>query len=113
MNYLDLPNLEEFVKELQANKIKSCRIHSYYRTENQNFQGSVIQLTSFLIKLTALNGQEIVRMEEFIGREMTVSEEKMKELAQLSLKRASDISTLLSKKKISTKSGVYRFPKED
>jgi predicted DNA-binding ArsR family transcriptional regulator len=109
MIYLDLPSVEDLKKELKRLKMKEVRIHSFYRSETQTQKETVVPITSFYVTLTAKDKKQIIRHEIFVGRDVTMFEDKMKALADTSIKLVKDLTKDLEKSKLTVRAGIYRY----
>lgn len=109
---LEMPNLPELILELNNRGIKEIRLFSYYKSEPAVNVGS---FTTFYIKLTAkvkdpnFVENDIILLEEGVGRDITAFEDKMKEIAAKTAARIEEIKKVMAKEKIKVKMGVWRL----
>lgn len=105
---LEIPNLEGFVGELNALKIKEAYMYAYYKTE----PAGAVSFTTFFIKLTSkfkdLTGEQILLLEEPVGRGITQDKEEMARLGGAMKARVDQIKAILKKEKVKIKEGVWR-----
>lgn len=103
--YLELMNLDNFIKEMKDNKIKEARIAGWFMTmPDQN----VGQATQCRIHLTAKVDGNIYRMTEFLGIFATANKEDADKMIAVKASREAELSKALAKEKISVRMGEWK-----
>lgn len=109
MIYLDLPSIVDFHKEIKSQKIREIRMTPYMRSQPDQ-QGQYI--TEISIILTAAKGNQIIRLQQTIGRDYAANAEAMKAMQDAADKTMKDFRSNFRRSKILVKSGIYKFPQE-
>jgi hypothetical protein len=106
--YLELPDLESFIEELKAKKLREVRIVPFY----QQIPNNPVNITNLSVILTATDRKDIIKYEELIGREPSVFKDQIEALGKKAAEFMDKITKAMKELKIETKKGIYKYPSE-